>query len=522
MLSLLLIHLSHAVPLQFNHQGRLLDLAGEPITGEHELVFRIYDEATNGTVQWQEILQTEFVNGYYSVNLGEDEENNALDSSILANYPLWIELTIDSDTMEPRYPMQSVPYSRIAGVAESVEGGTVNADEVSIHNDLVIDSDRNWVGEPISWNDLSDIPEELTDGDENTQLSETEVEGYITNESIDLAAGSSVSGHAILTTADTLSPMWNDINARPPGLDDGDDDTQLSEGQVEGFITNDAIDFSVAPTVAGLDIVTTDLISCSTGDLLIWDGTLGGWFCEADALSTLAVNCSSGQVLKLNANSGAWECENDTDTILSAGDVIGFVETSDIVSTGTICDSNGCIGDKQWAETGSDLYYDSGNVGIGVTAPTSTLEVAGVIESTTGGVKFPDGTTQTSAAGSGYHSVWTYQNGVHNPSTSVSFDWITWVNDRLAEGSIKQSTLYQCNMTSNNTAHYSGFSFKLAVNINSSQHNYNQYHRVFDIQETHSGWIGGCGYALTNFTTSGFTYTSTCGQSIDCRCIVLN
>ena len=50
MLSLLLIHLSHAVPLQFNHQGRLLDLAGEPITGEHELVFRIYDEATNGTV----------------------------------------------------------------------------------------------------------------------------------------------------------------------------------------------------------------------------------------------------------------------------------------------------------------------------------------------------------------------------------------------------------------------------------------------------------------------------------------
>ena len=40
------------------------------------------------------------------------------------------------------------------------------------------------------------------------------------------------------------------------------------------------------------------------------------------------------------------------------------------------------------------------NVGIGVAPNTSKLAVAGVIESTTGGVKFPDGTTQTTAGGS--------------------------------------------------------------------------------------------------------------------------
>ena len=39
----------------------------------------------------------------------------------------------------------------------------------------------------------------------------------------------------------------------------------------------------------------------------------------------------------------------------------------------------------------------SGNVGIGTANPTAKLSVAGVIESTTGGVKFPDGTTQTTA-----------------------------------------------------------------------------------------------------------------------------
>lgn len=41
---------------------------------------------------------------------------------------------------------------------------------------------------------------------------------------------------------------------------------------------------------------------------------------------------------------------------------------------------------------------NSVNVGIGTSAPASRLTVAGLIETTTGGVKFPDGTTQTTAA----------------------------------------------------------------------------------------------------------------------------
>ncbi|MGA1874764.1 MAG: tail fiber domain-containing protein [bacterium] len=42
-----------------------------------------------------------------------------------------------------------------------------------------------------------------------------------------------------------------------------------------------------------------------------------------------------------------------------------------------------------------------GSVGIGIDTPTEMLTVAGVIESTTSGFKFPDGTVQATAAGSG-------------------------------------------------------------------------------------------------------------------------
>ncbi len=57
-----------------------------------------------------------------------------------------------------------------------------------------------------------------------------------------------------------------------------------------------------------------------------------------------------------------------------------------------------------WVPSGADLYYADGNIGIGMTAPTAKLEIGG----TPGvdGIKFPDGTTQTTAStlGGGFWS----------------------------------------------------------------------------------------------------------------------
>src|ERR1044072_1787142 len=73
---------------------------------------------------------------------------------------------------------------------------------------------------------------------------------------------------------------------------------------------------------------------------------------------------------------------------------------------GQLAKWSGVAGSNTYVLGNSNIFEDKfGKVGIGTITPTSPLTVAGMIETTLGGYKFPDGTVQTTAATAGLQAV---------------------------------------------------------------------------------------------------------------------
>ena len=125
---------------------------------------------------------------------------NPIDSELLLNGDLFLQVALNNTVLEPRQALSSAPYARASEVARHVEGGAVNATEISINGVLVVDSNGSWVGPTIAteWGQISSIPSDLADGDD--VLSEAQVEGFVTNSALSLADGSTVAGQSIVTS----------------------------------------------------------------------------------------------------------------------------------------------------------------------------------------------------------------------------------------------------------------------------------------------------------------------------------
>ncbi|MEE2828971.1 MAG: hypothetical protein VX498_07275 [Myxococcota bacterium] len=234
-----------AAPTRLFQQGRLLDGGGVPFEGLHTLVFTAFDDATAGSQLWTETHSLAFEQGYYSVTLGSQEP---LHDFLFAGTALWLELEVDGETLSPRQELVSVPYALRSTATEHLEGGSVDAEEIAVDGTVVIDASGNWVGATpsVSWNELSGVPPDLADGDQDT----------------------------IVT-----SLPWSSITGVPSDLADGDQDSQLSESQVEGFVTDGPLDLAAGSTVGGQALATGPGVP--QGAILMWSGAINaipaGW-----------------------------------------------------------------------------------------------------------------------------------------------------------------------------------------------------------------------------------------------------
>ncbi|MFH2203875.1 MAG: hypothetical protein ABIJ96_12210 [Elusimicrobiota bacterium] len=100
------------VPGGINFQGRLAN-DGTAVTGQRNLVFRLYDAAEGGTLLWQSLLlSTQFEEGIFGVTL--DIPTDALMGAGMK----YLEFEVNNIILLPREPLRPVPYARIAEVVE--------------------------------------------------------------------------------------------------------------------------------------------------------------------------------------------------------------------------------------------------------------------------------------------------------------------------------------------------------------------------------------------------------------------
>ncbi len=327
-----------AVPQNLSQQGRLLDSNTHPVEGNHYLTFRIFENLSETTPLWTESLSVNFTNGFYNVILGENI-SNPLDSNVFVNEPLFLELQIGSETpFVPRQLLNSIPYSIRAGVSESVEGGNVDATQIQVGGTVVIDSNGAWVGPTLTlnWSDIQGIPADFSDGiDNDTHLTEGDVEDFVTNGALDLAAGTTIDGTSLqeaiscqtgqILRWDGLINMWN-----------CDEDSVLTSSDVLGYVTQNPIDLATNSSVGGVSILTEDTdqdalghLICTNGQVAIYDQTVLGWVC-GDSSDTLdSLSCSTGQIPYFE--NGTWTCQ--TLSLL-------FDKDGDGISSWEDCDDN--------------------------------------------------------------------------------------------------------------------------------------------------------------------------------------
>lgn len=153
-----------AAPNTVAYQGRLLDAAGEPLSGVYTLDIGVYTSESAASAVWSESHDVRLEGGVFAVLLGGQSD---LDQAGLDEGNRWVGVSI-AGTPLSRTPLASVPYALNANDSATLSGQTVqdivetsasttlqrlgrqtvDVGALDVGGAAVIDADGNWVGSP--------------------------------------------------------------------------------------------------------------------------------------------------------------------------------------------------------------------------------------------------------------------------------------------------------------------------------------------------------------------------------------
>ncbi|MCK4328424.1 hypothetical protein KAX02_01125, partial [candidate division WOR-3 bacterium] len=148
-----------AIPQELNFQGFLTDAdADTALSGDYDIIFKIYDANTNGNVLWTESWTDVSVEGgIFNVILGETQP---IPDSVFLDYTgLWLELTIEGDVLTPRQKIVSVGRAYKATHADTskfalssettayADSSAIAANSYKLEGYSLTNLDTRWVNE---------------------------------------------------------------------------------------------------------------------------------------------------------------------------------------------------------------------------------------------------------------------------------------------------------------------------------------------------------------------------------------
>ena len=95
-------------------QGRLMDSAGKPLTGQYQVKFEIFTAATGGTSLWSDVQTLSIDKGLFQTILGSTTlgKKGFNFSAMKFNAPYFVEITVGADNpLTPRYALTANPYA---------------------------------------------------------------------------------------------------------------------------------------------------------------------------------------------------------------------------------------------------------------------------------------------------------------------------------------------------------------------------------------------------------------------------
>lgn len=393
----------------FTYQAQLKN-AGAPFTGNADLTFRLYDAASGGTLLGAQTLSNQAVDdGLVTVTLNAGGEFSA---TAFDGGERWLEIEVNGVALTPRQPMTPAPYalglrpgSRTSAAVDA--GPTIAAvnSSSSPNSSALYGQVTTTTGYAFGvWGENASSLGSGVWGNASSSTGNTIGVLGTANSTV----GSGISAFALSSTgtnyalrASTFSPDGY------AGYFTGG--RNYFEGRVGVGAANPQAILHVA-AVANPDIRLQDT---SSGGKTFHMGiaTADGSFRIAESgIADRIIISSAGNIGINNANPIApLSFPNNLGNKIamygtSTNSLYGFGIQGNLLQIyADTAASDVAIGYGGSATfTEAMRVKGNGRVGIGTTNPGQKLSVNGVIESVIGGFKFPDGTTQTTAAGNGF------------------------------------------------------------------------------------------------------------------------